>query len=134
MGSPPDLVAGKPAPPLYLLCASGWASNPSRVLAVGDRLDTDIEGAVAAGMDSLLVLTGVDDLAACLEAPLSRRPTWWLPTSRALLVDPEDAGAALGALTWPYAPYTPHATPAAAPTSVRRWSRRGAWSGGAAHR
>jgi len=65
VGRPPDLVAGKPAPPLYLMCAQRLGLAPARVLAVGDRLDTDIEGAVAAGMDSLLVLTGVDDLTAC---------------------------------------------------------------------
>ena len=65
------------------------------MLAVGDRLDTDIEGAVAAGMDSLLVLTGVDDLRACLEAPPHRRPTWVAPDLRVAAGRPrEDAGAA----------------------------------------
>jgi HAD superfamily hydrolase (TIGR01450 family) len=87
VGSPPHLVAGKPAPPLYLLCARRLDLPAARVLAVGDRLDTDIEGAVAAGMDSLLVLTGVDDLRACLEAPPHRRPTWVAPDLRALLTD-----------------------------------------------
>ena len=67
-------MAGKPAPPLYLLCAQRLDLPADRVLAVGDRLDTDIEGAVAAGMDSLLVLTGVDDLRACLEAPGAPAP------------------------------------------------------------
>ena len=99
VGSPPDLVAGKPQPPLYLMSAQRLGVEPSRVLAVGDRLDTDIEGAVAAGMDSLLVLTGVDDLQACLEAPAARRPTWVAPDLRALLVDPDDSGATLAALT-----------------------------------
>ncbi len=84
VGHPPHLVAGKPAPPLYLLCAGRLDLPVDRVLAVGDRLDTDIEGAVAAGMDSLLVLTGVDDLRACLEAPPQRRPTWVAPDLRAL--------------------------------------------------
>ena len=84
-------MAGKPAPPLYLLCAQRLDLPADRVLAVGDRLDTDIEGAVAAGMDSLLVLTGVDDLRACLEAPAHRRPTWVAPDLRALLADPDDA-------------------------------------------
>ena len=89
VGHPPHLVAGKPAPPLYLLCAGRLDLRVDRVLAVGDRLDTDIEGAVAAGMDSLLVLTGVDDLRACLEAPPQRRPTWVAPDLRALLADPD---------------------------------------------
>jgi HAD superfamily hydrolase (TIGR01450 family) len=99
VGHPPDLVAGKPAPPLYLMCAQRLALPPTRVLAVGDRLDTDIEGAVAAGMDSLLVLTGVDDLAAPLEAPARRRPTWVAPDLRSLLADPAEADATLALLT-----------------------------------
>jgi glycerol 3-phosphatase-2 len=98
VGNPPHLVAGKPAPPLYLLCARRLDLPPARVLAVGDRLDTDIEGAVAAGMDSLLVLTGVDDLRACLAAPPHRRPTWVAPDLRALLADLADVGG-LVALT-----------------------------------
>ncbi len=98
VGKPPHLVAGKPGPPLYLLCAQRLDLPPGRLLAVGDRLDTDIEGAVAAGMDSLLVLTGVDDLRACLEAPPHRRPTWVAPDLRALLADPDDAANGLLAL------------------------------------
>ena len=90
VGHPPHLVAGKPAPPLYQLCAGRLELPVDRLLAVGDRLDTDIEGAVAAGMDSLLVLTGVDDLRACLEAPPQRRPTWVAPDLRALVADPDD--------------------------------------------
>jgi len=95
VGHPPHLVAGKPAPPLYLLCAGRLDLPAQRVLAVGDRLDTDIEGAVAAGMDSLLVLTGVDDLRACLEAPPQRRPTWVAPDLRALVADPDDGDQGL---------------------------------------
>jgi len=99
VGHTPDVVAGKPSAPLYLMCADRLAVAAERVLAVGDRLDTDIEGAVAAGMDSLLVLTGVDDLAACLEAPPHRRPTWVAPDLRALNVDPDAEGDWLPALS-----------------------------------
>lgn len=49
------LIAGKPEAPLMRAAAEG-AKKP---LAVGDRIDTDIAGAVNAGIDSLLVLTGV---------------------------------------------------------------------------
>ncbi|MFI5937755.1 HAD-IIA family hydrolase [Actinoplanes sp. NPDC051494] len=70
----PDLVVGKPAPALFETAAS--LSKSRRPLAVGDRLDTDIEGAVGAGMDSLLVLTGVSGPAEVLAAPASRRPTY----------------------------------------------------------
>ncbi|MBM6403700.1 HAD-IIA family hydrolase [Phycicoccus sp. CSK15P-2] len=82
VGRDPDDIAGKPQPPLYLLTAERLGLSPSGVLAVGDRLDTDIEGAVAAGLDSLLVLTGVDDLDAVLVAPPARRPTFVAPDLR----------------------------------------------------
>jgi glycerol-1-phosphatase len=100
VGRDPDLVAGKPAPPLYLLCAERLDVEPAAMLAVGDRLDTDIEGAVTAGIDSLFVLTGVDDLAACLAAPAGRRPTWVAPDLAALHEHPDDTdrGASLADL------------------------------------
>jgi glycerol 3-phosphatase-2 len=70
----PDLVVGKPAPALFETAAS--RSGARRPLTIGDRLDTDIEGAVRAGMDSLLVLTGVSGPAELLAAPPERRPTF----------------------------------------------------------
>jgi HAD superfamily hydrolase (TIGR01450 family) len=70
----PDVVVGKPAPALFTTAAS--LSRAERALVVGDRLDTDIEGAVGAGMDSLLVLTGVSGPAELLAAPPQRRPTF----------------------------------------------------------
>ncbi len=84
VGRAPDAVAGKPFPPLYLLCADRLGLPAERVLAVGDRLETDIEGAVAAGMDSLMVLTGVHDLRDAALAPRSRRPTYIAPDLRGL--------------------------------------------------
>ena len=51
------LVAGKPEPPLY--AESVQRTGARRPIVVGDRLDTDIEGARRVGADSLLVLTGV---------------------------------------------------------------------------
>jgi hypothetical protein len=45
-------------------------------LVVGDRLDTDVEGAVHAGTDSLLVLSGVTRPVDLLAAPPHRRPTY----------------------------------------------------------
>ena len=99
VGRAPDVVAGKPGAALYLLCAARLGVEPAAVLAVGDRLDTDIEGAVAAGIDSLLVLTGVDDLRACLDAPAHRRPTWVAPDLSALHARPPRGGGALADLT-----------------------------------
>ncbi len=67
------LVAGKPATPLLEQAAK--SAGAQRPLVVGDRLDTDIAGAVNAGMDSLLVLTGVSTEAEANELPEDRRPT-----------------------------------------------------------
>ncbi len=58
-GREPEAVTGKPAAPLYDLAIERLGLPRERVLAVGDRLDTDIDGATAAGIDSAWVLTGV---------------------------------------------------------------------------
>ena len=69
-------VAGKPEPGMFEVAARTHGSR--RPLIIGDRLDTDIEGAVRAGMDSLLVLTGVDGIETALRAEPIRRPTFIL--------------------------------------------------------
>ena len=68
------LVAGKPHPALHL--ESMERTGARRPLIVGDRLDTDIEGAVNAGCDSLLVLTGTTTPAALIHASPQHRPTY----------------------------------------------------------
>lgn len=75
-GVHPD-VAGKPERPL--LDETVRRVGGRRPLMVGDRLDTDIEGARRAGLDSLLVLTGVTDLPALVAAPTALRPTYLAP-------------------------------------------------------
>lgn len=76
-------VAGKPASPL--LRAAAVRAGAARPLVVGDRLDTDIAGAHAAGFDSLLVLTGITDVAALLAAGRHERPTYLAADLRGLL-------------------------------------------------
>jgi HAD superfamily hydrolase (TIGR01450 family) len=72
-GATPSVV-GKPQPALF---ASALAvSGGRRPLVVGDRLDTDIAGATAASLPSLLVLTGVSSAADLLAAPPDQRPTF----------------------------------------------------------
>jgi HAD superfamily hydrolase (TIGR01450 family) len=68
------LVAGKPEPPLHR--ESVLRTDAKHPLVVGDRLDTDIEGAHRVGADSMLVLTGVTDPAGAVLAPRSQRPTY----------------------------------------------------------
>lgn len=71
------VVAGKPARPL--LDETVRRVGGQRPLMVGDRLDTDIEGAHEAGLDSLLVLTGVTGLAELVAATERLRPTYVAP-------------------------------------------------------
>jgi glycerol 3-phosphatase-2 len=68
------VVAGKPQRPL--LDETVRRVGGERPLMVGDRLDTDIEGAHNAGIDSLLVMTGVTDLAELVGARPEHRPTY----------------------------------------------------------
>ncbi|MGA5465627.1 HAD-IIA family hydrolase [Mycobacterium sp. NPDC050041] len=65
-------VAGKPQPTLFSDALSrGSYATP---LTVGDRLDTDIAGANAAGLPSLLVLSGVSTADDTVRAPVDLRP------------------------------------------------------------
>jgi len=70
------LVTGKPAPHLQYLAAQRVGAV--RPLVVGDRLDTDVAGAVAAGMACALVLSGVSTRAEVDAAVAAGRavPTW----------------------------------------------------------
>ncbi len=52
-------MIGKPQPLLYQMALKRLSLLPSEVLAIGDRLETDIAGAQAAGIHTALVLTGV---------------------------------------------------------------------------
>jgi glycerol-1-phosphatase len=90
------IVAGKPELALHRESADRVGAH--RPLVVGDRLDTDIEGASRAGTDSLLVLTGVTDPAQLLAASPQRRPTFLAEDLRGLLAEhapvQRDGGAA----------------------------------------
>jgi glycerol 3-phosphatase-2 len=87
-GRQPNASAGKPEPPLYDLSVTRLGLPKSDVLAIGDRLDTDILGAMAAGLDSLWVLTGVDDLLTFASAPERPAPTYAARDLRALAHPP----------------------------------------------
>ncbi|MEI8411684.1 MULTISPECIES: HAD-IIA family hydrolase [unclassified Kribbella] len=68
------IVAGKPERPL--LETSIERLNAERPLMIGDRLDSDIEGANAVGIASLWVATGVHDAHDLARAPKNQRPTY----------------------------------------------------------
>jgi HAD superfamily hydrolase (TIGR01450 family) len=80
------IVTGKPDPTMHreTLLRTG-AKHP---LVVGDRLDTDIEGANAVGCASLLVLSGVTAPDELVAAPPRLRPTF-LAADAAGLLDPQ---------------------------------------------
>ena len=68
------VVAGKPERPIFDEAVDRFGAR--HPLFIGDRLDTDIAGAQAAGIDSVLVLTGVDRPKHVLAAPTTSRPTF----------------------------------------------------------
>jgi HAD superfamily hydrolase (TIGR01450 family) len=71
-GRRPDVVAGKPQPEAFRGAAARTGSR--RPIVVGDRLDTDLEGARAAGIPGLLVLTGITGVSELLRCPPPARP------------------------------------------------------------
>ncbi|MGW3251682.1 HAD hydrolase-like protein [Streptomyces fungicidicus] len=85
-------VAGKPLPPMHR--ETILRTGAERPLVVGDRLDTDIEGAFNGEVDSLLVLTGVTDGAQLLAAAPRHRPTYVDADLRGLLTGQPEVAAA----------------------------------------
>lgn len=71
---------GKPNRPLFDAGRARLLGRPGdgRVLMIGDQLGTDIRGAAAAGIDSLLVGTGLGAGGDPARWPV--RPDWYLPT------------------------------------------------------
>ncbi len=81
-------VAGKPAPTLMLdALARGDFRTP---LVVGDRLNTDIAGANAAELPSLMVLTGVNSARDAVFAVPEQRATFIGHDLRALHQDAQE--------------------------------------------
>jgi HAD superfamily hydrolase (TIGR01450 family) len=100
-------VAGKPERPL--LDAAVRRVGATRPLVVGDRLGTDIAAAANAGIDSLMVLTGVSDVDEVMQTEAAGRPTYVTRDLRGLTgeapavtvaaaADDVELRAALGAL------------------------------------
>jgi hypothetical protein len=78
------LVTGKPDPAMHAECLR--RTGAQRPLVVGDRLDTDIEGARRAGAPSLLVLSGVTVPGTLLAARPEHRPDLLSADAAGLLV------------------------------------------------
>jgi len=68
------IVIGKPEPILYQQAFEILGTDKHNTIAIGDRLNTDILGAVNAGMRSIMVLTGVSSEADLAE--IDYKPDW----------------------------------------------------------
>jgi len=71
------VTIGKPEPIMYQQCMERLGVDPAHTVAIGDRLETDILGAIKADIRSIMVLTGISD-----EAEVQREgygPTWIVP-------------------------------------------------------
>ena len=76
------IIIGKPEPIIYQQALALLGVDPDHTIAIGDRLETDILGAVRTGIRSLMVLTGVsteEDFNTT-----DYRPTWVMHDIRAV--------------------------------------------------
>ncbi|QPK64664.1 HAD-IIA family hydrolase [Methylomonas sp. LL1] len=76
------VTIGKPEPIIYQQALRLLGVDPAYVIAIGDRLDTDILGAVRAGIRSLMVLTGISCESDI--AKLDYAPNWVMRDIREL--------------------------------------------------
>lgn len=80
-GHTPQII-GKPEPIIYQQALSLLGSNLENTIAIGDRLDTDILGAVRTGIRSLMVLTGASTREEIEN--IDYAPTWVMQDLRAV--------------------------------------------------
>lgn len=57
------LIVGKPQVGMYAVTVETLSKPAEQILAIGDRLETDILGGARAGMQTALILTGVSSVA-----------------------------------------------------------------------
>ncbi|MGZ8162083.1 MAG: HAD-IIA family hydrolase [Methylobacter sp.] len=76
------IIIGKPEPIIYQQALALLGVDPAQTVAIGDRLETDILGAIRTGIRSIMVLTGIstqEDLETS-----DFQPTWIMPDIRSL--------------------------------------------------
>lgn len=83
---------GKPDPTMLATIMAKLQVDPDQVLVVGDRLQTDIAMAKAAGVDSAVVLTGDATIEAIAELSPEQAPTWVIDRIDRLVPAAEWAG------------------------------------------
>jgi len=67
-------IIGKPEPLMYQQAMARLQTDPATTAAIGDRLETDILGAVRAGIRSVFVLSGISSREQL--TGLDYQPTW----------------------------------------------------------
>jgi 4-nitrophenyl phosphatase len=75
-------IIGKPEPIIYQQALSLLGVSPEQTVALGDRLETDILGAVRTGIRSIMVLTGISSEADLQDSDY--QPTWVMADIRAV--------------------------------------------------
>lgn len=75
-------IIGKPEPIIYQQALALLGIDPDKTVAIGDRLETDILGAVRTGIRSIMVLTGISTEADLKES--AYQPTWVMNDIRAI--------------------------------------------------
>jgi 4-nitrophenyl phosphatase len=73
---------GKPEPIIYQQAIALLGADLNETIAIGDRLETDILGAVNTGIRSIMVLTGISGVTDLIESDY--QPTWVLPDLEAV--------------------------------------------------
>ena len=76
------IIIGKPEPIMYRQAIARLGTDLAETIAIGDKLETDILGAIRTGINSIMVLTGVSTEADLKEAEY--QPTWVMPDLRAV--------------------------------------------------
>jgi 4-nitrophenyl phosphatase len=76
------ICIGKPEPIIYQQAMALLGVNLEETVALGDRLETDILGAVNTGIRSIMVLTGISSAADLVDSDY--QPTWVLPDLQAV--------------------------------------------------
>jgi 4-nitrophenyl phosphatase len=75
-------IIGKPEPIIYQQALALLGVEPEATVAIGDRLETDILGAVRTGIRSIMVLTGISSEQDLKDS--SYQPTWVMQDIRAI--------------------------------------------------
>ncbi|MCX7083231.1 MAG: HAD-IIA family hydrolase [Methylococcales bacterium] len=75
-------IIGKPEPIIYQQALGLLGISPDETVALGDRLETDILGAVRTGIRSIMVLTGISSEADLQDSDY--QPTWVMQDIRAV--------------------------------------------------